>query len=105
MKFFFPYADTDEEAEREYQATRSRIEAEYGTPSTERRIHSLTYFNGNDDETVTVEAPDPSSYEVVFVILESVSKDFLVCRYEKGILSGRPLTVYRHSVKKVVDFD
>lgn len=102
MKFFVPAADSPEQAERVWQATRDFMRQQGHAPS-ERRIYSMKYWHDGKECFDVVGGKDRYGHEVILVMLETPSV-FLCCTGNRGVIRGEPILTGK-SDTYVTDFD
>lgn len=104
MKFFIPHAETEAEAEEEYQAIRKFAKETTGWEIIDRRIESLEFSTEYRYTTIAkVGKMLDTNHEEVIVILESTT--YLVCTHNRGALRGMPILVGKNEVLWVRDFN
>lgn len=103
MEFFVPAANSPEQAEEVWAATRTFAMDNLGWEVTERRIFRLTGFHDGKPIDCEVGKVEPYGGEVVVAILESNA--FLVCTANRGVLRGEPILVGTQEVGSIIDFD
>jgi hypothetical protein len=103
MEFFVPAAETPEEAEKVWQATRTFAKENLGWDIGQRRIFRVTWIHEGKAIDCKVGEREPYGGETVVAILESNA--FLVCTANRGVLRGEPILVGRQEVSSIIDFD
>lgn len=103
MDFFVPAADSPDEAEKVWQATRQFAKDNLGWEVGDRRIFRLSGIHAGERIVCEVGKAEPYGGEVVVAILESNA--FLVCTANRGVLRGEPILVGTSEVDSVIDFD
>jgi hypothetical protein len=89
VKFFVPHADSPEQAERVWQATRDFL-IDNGFQVSERRIYSMRYQHDGKDCFDKVGEMDRYGHEMILVLLETPSV-YLCCTANRGVLRGHPI--------------
>lgn len=103
MDFFVPAADSPDQAEKVWQATRQFAKDNLGWEVGDRRIFRLSGMHEGKHIVCEVGKLEPYGGESVVAILESNA--FLVCTANCGVLRGEPILVGRSEVDSVIDFD
>ncbi len=102
MKFFVPAADSPEQAESVWQATRDFM-LQQGYAPTERRIYSMRYTHDGKDCFDVVGGMDRYGQEMILVMLETPSV-YLCCTGNRGVIRGGPILTGKHHTS-VTDFE
>lgn len=103
MKFFVPAADSPEQAERVWQATRDFM-IQQGFDTTGRRIYSMKYWHNGKECFDRVGEPDRYGHETILVMLETPSV-YLCCTANRGVLRGDPILTGKGDGTYVTDFE
>lgn len=92
MKFFVPYAESDEQAEVIWSGLRERL-FDLGLPTTRRRIAAVS-LEGHSDVRFEVGEKTRDAGEPVLVILEARGLDlYWVFTRNHGLIRGAPYPV------------
>ena len=103
VDFSVPAADSPDQAEKVWQATRQFAKDNLGWEVGDRRIFRLTGMHEGKSIECEVGKLEPYGGETVVAILESNA--FLVCTANRGVLRGEPILVGTSEVDYVTDFD
>jgi hypothetical protein len=104
MKFFVPGAETAQEAEEVWAATRKFLSENMSAQPCDRRIRRLRYTHDGRAYDAEVGGHDNVEREVVIAIFDATSMYF-VCTPNRGVVRGLPIMVGKPSVLDVEDFD
>jgi len=93
-RFFIPFADDVEEAERIYAAVRENMTRQ-GFHLLDRRIERVTYLqDGERHDSVVGQVEQGTGEEVTAIFgLSTSSPRFLVCTARRGVFAGGPIVV------------
>lgn len=106
MKSFIPYAASDVERERVYEAVKVHLAQEHGASFSDRRIRSLQYVhNGKNYSAVVGEDESGGLGVVIAILLDTTRSLYLVCTPYRGVISGSPILVGEPDVQAVADFE
>lgn len=110
IEFFFPNAEGSGHAkpghaETLWQACRKSSEHDTGQEALARRVYRLSYTHGGEDVTATVGEPWAANDERVMAIIAFPEMYSIRCLFRGFLQSGDPISVGRHDVIRVVDFD
>ena len=104
MRFFLPFAESDEEAERVLNS----IAAYTGASIPDPRVFSIDYHHNNTRMRAAVGEPAHSYYgegaQLVIAILQSGGA-YAVCLERRGVARGEPILVGLHAVLGITYFD
>lgn len=103
MRFFIPGAETPEEAEQVYAATKKFAAETMGWEIGDGRIRSITYTDKGKSVRATVGEPEPREGQLVVAILDS--NTYLVCTPNRGVIRDMPIMVGKLEVTHVDWFD
>jgi hypothetical protein len=103
-KFFIPMAETSEQAERVYEATRRHISA----PAQHSKIYALSWQHNGQAMTCRVGEPLPSYYRTgddVVVAIFDAGNLYMICTAERGVLRGSPVLAGKDIQSHATYFD
>jgi hypothetical protein len=92
MKFFIPFANTDELQKHTYEAIKKWNAEQLGFSVVDRKILSISYLANSEKYTSTVGEPEARSGEIVIAILET-SGPHLICTENRGVIRGEGIMV------------
>lgn len=110
IEFFFPNAEgtgnaKPGHAETLWQACRRSSEHDTGQEALARRVYRLSYTRDGTDVTATVGEPWAANGELVMAIIAFPEMYSIRCLFRGFLQSGDPVSVGRHDVIRVEDFD
>jgi hypothetical protein len=110
IEFFFPNAEgtghaKPGHAETLWQACRKSSEHDTGREALARRVYRLSYTHDGEDVTATVGEPWAANGELVMAIIAFPEMYAIRCLFRGFLQSGDPISVGRHDVIRVEDFD
>jgi len=110
IEFFFPNAEgaghvKPGHAETLWQACRKSSESDTGQEALARRVYRLSYKYEGADVTATVGEPWAANGERVMAIIAFPEMYSIRCLFRGFLQSGDPISVGRHDVIRVQDFD
>ena len=110
IEFFFPTAEgtgnaKPGHAETLWQACRKSSEHDTGQEALARRVFRLSYSHHGETVTATVGEPWAANGERVMAIIAFPEMYSIRCLYRGFLQSGNPISVGRHDVIRVEDFD
>ena len=103
-EFFVPHAESAEQAEKVWKATKKFLEQDGGYRVTERRLYAVNYSHNGRKYRDVVGGLSQLAGEEVLVILED-SNVFLICTKNRGVLRGGPVMAGRHWDAQETEFD
>lgn len=103
MEFFIPAADSPDQAEEVWEATRKFAKENLGWEIASRRIFQVTGTHEGKSILCEVGKVEPYGGETVVAIFESNA--YLVCTANRGVMRGEPALVGTEEVDSVIEFD
>lgn len=106
MRFYVPYTESDEQAERLWISVR-RYLTQQGFSTTERRIRKV-YFrqSGQDYEAEVGKLFRELQEEAIFILEAAHRRLIYLCTPNRGVVRGDPYLVdARNNGTYIVDFD
>lgn len=106
VKFFVPYANTDEQAEKVWSSVRTFL-TQQGFSTTERRIRKVYFRHNGQDYEAEVGKLFSDLREEATIILEAAHHRLIyLCTPNRGVVRGEPYLIgARDSGAYLVDFD
>jgi hypothetical protein len=109
MKFFIPYADSEQQAANVFNSTKEFAEQQTGFCVSDRKIFSISYRHDGKDYHAEVGQIHGRINEEIIVNLESrtgmQTVVYLVCSPNRCVLRGSPMLVGENEVKEVIYFE
>lgn len=90
MKFFIPFAESEEQAERIYSHIKEFLKTEYSRFSTDERIYSIEFTRDGVNYKETVGQPSQVNGEVVIAILQC-NGIYHICTNNRGVARNEPM--------------
>ncbi|KRA65382.1 hypothetical protein ASD89_17595 [Caulobacter sp. Root656] len=93
MKFFVPYADSPEQADRVWNATRDFLTTQ-GRPTQPERYGRIVFTHNGKHYDLKVGDIHPDLREEVFVIFKGIAPGpHYICTPSRGVVQGEPYLV------------
>ncbi|MFI6811892.1 hypothetical protein ACIBG7_05760 [Nonomuraea sp. NPDC050328] len=104
MDFYIPGVSA-ENRDSFYDGIKRFAEEQLGKPVIEHKVGAIAYTHNGNPVIARVGTPDPMApFEIVRAILE-LEDLYAVCTETRGVLSGYPNLVGKHTVQEVINFE